>query len=1332
MRYCICLILFSIFNIKSIAQVECGTDLVHQKMLETDSSYRINFQNLEIQIQHKLENRDKSFLRNDENYTIPVVVHVIHLGESIGIGTNISDTIIHAAILGLNDRWKNNIGNGVDMGFEFCLASRDPQNQPTSGINRVNGSGVSFYTSSGITWDGSCGANKNVIKDLSKWPTSEYYNIWVVNKICGTLPGGSSVAGYANYPNGSNYEYDGTVISYQSLHYDSKTLAHEIGHAFFLYHTFESPNSNCPPNNDCLNDGDKVCDTPPHKQNDCDITNPCSNLGIWDNSKRNYMSYCGNSDRFTNGQKKRVRVVAMTNRKSLITSSGCITPLQNDVSLIKINEQTLPTLYIDNCPGKDSITPQIQIQNIGLNIISTIKFRVVINGRELPSNKWNGILATNQIKNIELNKIKLDTGFIEIQIIADSINNHIDPYLSNNAISSSHICKKISSINIENEIKNSSCIGINNGSIKLKVSNHVSILEDFESKHDWMIYNNNNPNFWIIGDKVSSTGVKSAYITYDSINYNFNPQYTSAPNFFKDFYFPIYCENVKLQFDLKLNGESSPSGFAGLLLYIVPSDINILDNIENYKLKSFIDYPNFSTVTFDLSNKIIKGSNTKILFRWNNYLNAGLQPPAAIDNIEISYDLPSTEPYLFEWSGTISSEDQNLIEIPSGSYNVKVTDTLGCSNQKSIIINAPPIININNEITNNVCFGENDGSIKVVPINGVSPYNYKWSNGVLSDSNINLISSVYYLTLTDHKDYLNQKPLEATCTPTTTNYCCNMGIYNVKLNNLNKSSFSAVEGYRDFTSNMAVIEYGQTNVLEVTTGTGYPERVSAWIDYNNDSHFSNQELVLYSENSSPNEKHRKNIIIPDDAVKFTALRLRIMSDNGVYPMACTNLVRGQCEDYSVLIGSPSCSIFSFEIAEPAQFDVNITHSGSLSFCEGNSITLTASNGSSYLWTNGATTKEITVDTSGDYKVTVTDANGCSNVSNITTTIEKPLLTPKIEIMSSSTSVCEGEEVTFNSIVTNGGSNPNYQWFVNNVLQSETTGSFKSKSLTNGAKVFCNMVSNEQCRTVPNDKSNTLTMAVNPLKTPTIEILKLVNTIVECENASFEAKVTSEGSTPQYSWYVNGILSGTGKVFTYSDFNNNDALYCLLKSNARCVTKTDVISDTVVLNVIPLAQPLIQLINDTISSTNYSDLNYTYKWYYNGNEVSNSPSIKCSEYGSGEYYLIIEINECQRTSLTLDIDNCAVAVNEEDISDKIVIYPNPTTGKINLLMNNSKSASIYVRIINTLSKEVFSNNLNIGKGILPQEIDISDNENGMYLMEIKDDDKKINLILIKVN
>jgi hypothetical protein len=74
----------------------------------------------------------------------------------------------------------------------------------------------------------------------------------------------------------------------------------------------------------------------------------------------------------------------------------------------------------------------------------------------------------------------------------------------------------------------------------------------------------------------------------------------------------------------------------------------------------------------------------------------------------------------------------------------------------------------------------------------------------------------------------------------------------------------------------------------------------------------------------------------------------------------------------------------------------ITASGPTTFCAGGSVTLTASAGGSYLWSNGATTQSITVSQTGSYWVRVANA-GCSATSQPVDVTVNPLPAPTIRV-----------------------------------------------------------------------------------------------------------------------------------------------------------------------------------------------------------------------------------------------------------------------------------------------------------------------------------------------
>lgn len=98
----------------------------------------------------------------------------------------------------------------------------------------------------------------------------------------------------------------------------------------------------------------------------------------------------------------------------------------------------------------------------------------------------------------------------------------------------------------------------------------------------------------------------------------------------------------------------------------------------------------------------------------------------------------------------------------------------------------------------------------------------------------------------------------------------------------------------------------------------------------------------------------------------------------------------------------------------AKPNLTVTANGPTTFCSGNNLTLTASGGSSYLWSTGATTPSIMVTTSGNYSVTATNAGGCSAVSAAIVVTVNPKPNPVITYTGSITNLCPGKTVTLDA------------------------------------------------------------------------------------------------------------------------------------------------------------------------------------------------------------------------------------------------------------------------------------------------------------------------------
>ncbi len=305
----------------------CASDLANQKWLARHPALQRRAEIIESNLYQSLSNGGAN-TRTLPSYTLPVVVHIIHDNGS----ENISDAQIFQGIDDLNASFSNSgyydQGTGVDTDIQFCLAQRDPDGNTTNGITRD----VSALTEMNLESD------DIALKDINRWAPLDYINIWVVREIC-SLSSGCGVAGYAYFPSSHGGANDGIVVEanwFGSSNANSAVITHEMGHYLGLYHTFQGGCGN----DDCLLDGDRVCDTPPDQSTapvPCAATaNSCStdvnaadpnNPFLTDQNDMfwNYMDY-GDFDcysAFTAGQTARMSFSIDNVRSSLLESQAC-------------------------------------------------------------------------------------------------------------------------------------------------------------------------------------------------------------------------------------------------------------------------------------------------------------------------------------------------------------------------------------------------------------------------------------------------------------------------------------------------------------------------------------------------------------------------------------------------------------------------------------------------------------------------------------------------------------------------------------------------------------------------------------------------------------------------------------------------------------------------------------------------------------------------------------------------------------------------------------------------------------------------------------------------
>ncbi len=210
------------------------------------------------------------------------------------------------------------------------------------------------------------------------------------------------------------------------------------------------------------------------------------------------------------------------------------------------------------------------------------------------------------------------------------------------------------------------------------------------------------------------------------------------------------------------------------------------------------------------------------------------------------------------------------------------------------------------------------------------------------------------------------------------------------------------------------------------------------------------------------------------------------------------------------------------ISQPSAVTPTITASGSTTLCQGDSITLTASSATSYLWSNNAISQSITVSSAGNYAVTVIDANGCTGTSAQKKVTVNTNPSPTITA-SGATTFCQGDSVTLTA-----SSGASYLW-----SNGETS---KSIVVSTSGNYSVAVTNSKGC--TGSSTTTTVTVYSNPLS------VNLGGDVVLCNGTSATLSVASGFTT--YLWSTgsntNSItVSSTGTYYiSVTDMNGCSA------------------------------------------------------------------------------------------------------------------------------------------------------------------------------------------------
>jgi hypothetical protein len=397
----------------------------------------------------------------DVQIIIPIVFHLVDIASTLA---GITDRDIYEQVEALNkdyaglkaDEYKNVIPPEITsrvgkIPIKFVLARRDPTGNLTSGIERRANVSPNHVSIKSFATGG-----------LDAWDSSKYVNVW-----CGTFSGSEAgLLGIATFPFTTGNGPQGVVVATLSMPYtsnvsrsyypqyaDGSTLAHEIGHYFYLWHTF-GDNAVCN-NSDfriqpgwplAAGAGPEGDDTPDQKGN------PQTDGFVYGNPSQNYNVGCINvpygivygsfmnyfDDRalfmFTDGMRKRVISCINSYRPGLLTTNGATPPVPvTDAFMVDVNLRgTLPerVTFTSNTP----LTARVR--NSGTGNLTSVTINLGIDGGTTTPTVFPLSLVPGADTTLSLGNVVAASGGHTLTVYTSNPNGTTDNFTNNDTLQS--------------------------------------------------------------------------------------------------------------------------------------------------------------------------------------------------------------------------------------------------------------------------------------------------------------------------------------------------------------------------------------------------------------------------------------------------------------------------------------------------------------------------------------------------------------------------------------------------------------------------------------------------------------------------------------------------------------------------------------------------------------------------------------------------------------------------------------------------------------------------------------------------------------------------------
>jgi hypothetical protein len=494
-----------------------------------------------------------------------------------------------------------------------------------------------------------------------------------------------------------------------------------------------------------------------------------------------------------------------------------------------------------------------------------------------------------------------------------------------------------------------------------------------------------------------------------------------------------------------------------------------------------------------------------------------------------------TTPYTYTWSNGATGANQTL---PTGNYFVTVTDANGCGTTRYVPVVATLTVRIN--VQGLRCFGDCDASVEAIIQGGAAPFTFRWNNGATTQVVPNLPAGTYSVTVTD----ANGCAINASATVNNpTEIAINTRVNAPSCGGGANGTATAIAsgGAGNFTYQWSNGQTGSVaNNLAVGTYTvtatdGANCTQVARVEVPASGNFA---LVATPQNAACGAANGSVSV----SVLGGTAPFNFLWNTGATTPSVTGLVAGT---YRVTVtDGAGCSNFAAAtVNSTGGFTVNMEKTDASCGIANGQAKAIASAGRApftYLWNNGASTQTISGLAAGTYTVTVTDADNCTIINNVTILQNRNLV-----LQTNVTQpICNGERGSA-SVTVMGGSSPyTYAW---------SSGSNQASVSNLTAGTYTIMV------TDVNGCSGSTSVTIT---NPTALTITATSTNATCNAANGTATTTASGGTGTltYRWSngattpsVSGLSAGSYSVVV------TDANGCTAETNVQITGSNNAIT-----------------------------------------------------------------------------------------------------------------------------------------------------------------------------